>query len=362
MPLDIPRLRLRNQQLDQPHFRSISELVAHMGAVQAQEYWGGKLGTGLRVVGGTDEAVERTIAAREIVRTWPMRGTLHFVAAEDARWMLRLLTPRVVRGTATRRRQLELDDEILARARNLIVNALQGGNSVTRLELGRMLRENGIETRENRGGHIFGHLAQEGTIIFGPHEGKQATFALFEEWVPPAPVLEGDEAIVELTRRYFTSHGPATIADFCWWSGLTMREAKIGLEGAKDSLVEEGGNWMAPPKRARRAKTPTAHLLPPFDEYTVAYRDRSAIIDPTFTKLIASGGAFAPIVVIDGQVTGTWKRSSGADRLSITAMPFESFSPEDLAAVQDAAERQARFLGIPLDESSVGAPSDAARW
>jgi hypothetical protein len=335
-----------------------------MGAVQAQDYSGGKWGVGLRVREATEASVERAIAAREIVRTWPMRGTLHFVAAGDVRWMLRLLTPRVVRGSAARRRQLELDEKALAKARRVIVNALEGANAVTRLELARLLRDNGIETKENRGGHIFGHLAMEGTIIFGPHEGKQATFVLLEEWIPPAPVLKGDDAIIELTRRYFTSHGPATIADFCWWSGLTVREARLGLEGIKDSLVEEGDYWLAShiPRGSgsqpdRRKDSRIAHLLPPFDEYTVAYRDRSAVIDPAHANLASNGGIFAPIVVIRGRVTGTWKRKLGQIGLSITATPFESFSDSDLEAVIAAAERQARFLGVPLAEVTPGTPA-----
>jgi hypothetical protein len=361
MAIDIPRLRLRNQQLDRPRFRSATDLVSHMGAVQAQEYWGGKLGTGLRLPNGTDAAVEQAIAAREIVRTWPMRGTLHFVAADDARWMLRLLTPRVIRGVAARRRQLELDNAEFAKARKLIVGALEGRNVVTRLELGRLLRENGIETRENRGGHIMFQLAQEETIVFGPHQGKQPAFALFDDWLPPAPVLEGDEAIVELTKRYFTSHGPATIADLCWWSGLTVREVKIGLEGAKDSLIEEDGYWMAPPTPVRSSRSRGVHLLPPFDEYTVAYRDRSAVIDAAHARLASNGGIFAPIVVIDGQVLGTWRRTLTEDNLSITATPFESFSTDVVDALTKAAERQARFLGVPLAGFSVDSATAAAR-
>ena len=204
MAPDIRRLRLRNQQIERTRFRSTGELVAHMGAV-AQEYWGGKLGAGLRVAGGTDAGVERAVAAFEIVRSWPMRGTLHLVAAADLRWMLRLHATRrsrvrfAVQATRVGRKRID------ARSKSHC-ECIEGRQVVTRLELGRSLRENGIETRENRGGHIMAHLAQEGTIVFGPHQGKQATFVPSRR-VPPARMHEGEEAIVELTRRYFASHG-----------------------------------------------------------------------------------------------------------------------------------------------------------
>lgn len=195
-------------------------MVAFFGAVHAQDYRGALWGVGQRVAGATEADVERALAERSIVRTWPMRGTLHFVAPDDVRWMLRLLAPRAIARAAGRHRQLGLDAATFAQSRDRLTAVLAGGNQLTRDAIYAELDRSGISTAGQRGIHILAQLAMEGVICFGARRSKQQTFALLDEWVPSSRMLEGDEALAELAARYFASHGPATLADFAWWSGL----------------------------------------------------------------------------------------------------------------------------------------------
>ncbi len=228
----ITQLRLYNQRIACSQFTSPHEVVAWLGAMQAQDYTGAKWSIGLRLPGSSDAAIEQAIAARAIVRTWPMRGTLHFVETSDVRWMLELLTPRIVAGSARRMQQLELDEAIIARSKELFARALQGGKQLTRGDMFQLLEGAGISSAGQRGYHLLARAAQDGMICFGVPSGKQQTFALLEEWAPQAKRLGREEALAELARRYFTSQGPATLQDFMWWSGLTAADARFGVQAA----------------------------------------------------------------------------------------------------------------------------------
>lgn len=208
--LSIPDRRLHNQRIAGAGFKRPGEVVAWMGAVQAQDYLGALWALGLRMKTASEQVIEQAIADRTVVRTWPMRGTLHFVAPEDVRWMLALLTPRVIAGRRARYRQLELDQKAFDRSGDVLTRALEGGRQLTRGALFKTLNSAGIATSGQRGIHILARLAQDGLLCFAAREGKQQTFALLEEWVPPARMLDRDEALAELAGRYFTSHGPAT--------------------------------------------------------------------------------------------------------------------------------------------------------
>ena len=231
--------RLANQGIATASFAQPGDVVTWLGAMQAQDYGGALWSIGLRMAGVTEREIEQAIAERAIVRTWPMRGTLHFVAAKDVRWMLALLTPRVIAGSAGRYRQLELDETIVARSKEVFAQALQGGKQLTRDEMLHFLEQANIATAGQRGHHLLARSAQDGLICFGSRRGKQQTFALLDEWVPRTSPLACDEALAELTRRYFISHGPATMQDLMRWAGLTTAEAKIGLEAAGKELVQE---------------------------------------------------------------------------------------------------------------------------
>lgn len=359
---ELRQRRLRNQLITKTDFEEPSQVVRWFGAMQAQDYAAALWGVGLRTSVANEAAVERAIAGRSIVRTWPMRGTLHFVAPSDIRWMLQLLTPRVVRATAGRYRQLELNDKVFAASEKLIVRALEGGRQLTRTALYQVLGASRIATRENRGLHIIGHLAQHGVICFGPRAGKQHTIVLLHEWIPNARTLDRGAAIVELTRRYFTSHGPATVHDFAWWSGLTLAEIRVGLEGTASALerdtLDDRTYWFATQGLPRtRVKSPTAYLLPFYDEYTVGYRDRSAVLDPRHAKRVnAGGGVLSPIVVVGGQIVATWKRIIAGNSVSIQLAPFQRLAHSQRDAVERATMRYGKFLGLEARLAQSAAP------
>jgi len=339
---DLVRRRLARQQLVGPRLAGPAEVVRWFGAVQAQDYRGALWGVGLRTRGAGEAEVERAIAGRTVVRSWPMRRTLHLVAAGDLRWMLRHLASRMIRGMAGRYRQLGLGEAALARSRRLLERALAGGRQLTRPEIYQLLTSGGVSPAGQRGIHILSLLAMEGLICFGPHRGKQPTFVLLDEWLPPAPVLERESALAELARRYVTSHGPATAADLAWWAGIALGEARTAIHLA--GLAVEDGYACPEGPPARRAAA-TAHLLPPFDEYTVAYKDRAAIVDPALADAVR-GGIFAPVVVLDGRVAGTWRRQLTRGAVEVAVELAERPGAAHQRALAAAADRLGAFLGL----------------
>lgn len=349
---DIARLRLHNQLITRPVLENPGDVVRHLGAVQAQDYLASLWAIGLRLPKATEADIEQAITERQMVRTWPMRGTIHYVAPEDVRWMLGLLTPRVIARSAGRYRELELDQQVFARSREVLTQALQGGKALSRNAIYEALGRAGISTASSRGLHILGHLAQQGLICFGPRAGKQPTFVLLDEWVPKSRTLGREEALAELARRYFESHGPATLQDFMWWSGLTAAEAKAGLGAVEGELaqvrLEGSGYWFAQGPRAK-GTPPTAHLLPFFDEFLVAYKDRSAALEALYLRQVnAGGGLLNPTVVLEGRVVGTWKRTLKKNAVQVALSLFAPLGKAQIQAIEAAAERYRGFLGLPL--------------
>jgi hypothetical protein len=349
------RHRLHHQRLAATNFDDPADLVRWLGAVQAQDYLGSLWAIGLRTRAATEQVVERAIAERAIVRTWPMRGTLHFVAGEDARWMLELMTPRVVAATAARlERDYGLDEAAFGLSGEVIVRALEGGRCLTRDALYRTLENARISTAAGRGLHITWRMAHDGLICFGPREGKQQTFVLLEEWIPGARRLARDEALAELARRYFTSHGPATVHDFAWWSGLLLSDAADGLAMASGALVSmdlAGRKYWTAPSAPPGGASPRAFLLPAFDEYTVAYRDRAAVLEPAHARQAESMGILRPAIVVNGRVVGTWTRTLGKRSVAVNVSPFTRLGSRARRAVAAAARRYAAFLERRADAS-----------
>ncbi len=229
---DIGFHRLSNQHIAGEKFEKPEEVVKWMGALQAQDYGQSVWAIGLRTRSGTLADVERAIEDGTIIRTWPMRGTIHFVPPEDARWMLKLSAARMLAADGRRMAQLELTVDILVRCQDLFYHALSGGKRLSRPDLMTLLEDAGISTQHQRGYHILWYCAQNGVICLGPMQGKQQTFELLDEWSPGSRDLPREEALAELARRYFSSHGPATVHDFAWWAGLTVTDARLGLEAA----------------------------------------------------------------------------------------------------------------------------------
>jgi hypothetical protein len=351
---DIVHRRLHNQSIAPAALATPGEVVTRLGAVQAQDYLGALWAVGLRMKGATEQTIEQAISDRKIIRTWPMRGTLHFVAPEDVRWMLALLTPRIIARAARRHKQLELDAAIFARSEALFTKALQGGKQLTRAEMMDVLEQAGISTKGQRGYHILWWAAQSGLICFGPRQGKQDTFLLLDDWLPEGKTLSREEALAELAYRYFTGHGPATIQDFRWWSGLLAVDARAGLKMVEAQLAHEEFDgqiyWFSSSLSSIKAASPTAYLLPGFDEYLLGYRDRTAALDSAHATKVVPGanGMFKPIIVIDGRVVGTWKRTFKKDRVVIALQPFNALSEAEAQAVAPAAECYGVFVNLPV--------------
>jgi hypothetical protein len=317
-PATLLRHRLHNQRLAASPFDDPADLVRWMGAVQAQDYAGALWAIGLRTRNATERLIERAIANRAIVRTWPMRGTLHFTAAEDARWMLDLLAPRVVAASTARlEREYGLDQRTLARSREVVARA---------------------------------RLAHDGLICYGPREGKQQTLALLDEWIPGGKRPARDEALAELARRYFTSHGPATVNDFAWWSGLLLTDAADGLALATGHLVSFGladrTYWAAPSAPADDSSR-RAYLLPAFDEYTVAYRDRDMLGESAHGRPATGMDILRPAIVVRGRVKGSWTRTIAKHTVTVRLSPFTRLPAPARRAVSAAGRRYAAFLELP---------------
>lgn len=349
---DLAARRLRVQRLAGPPFPDARAAVAALGAVQAQDYLGSLWALGLRSRARVEADVERLIAERSIVRTWPMRGTLHLVAAADARWMLELLTPPVVVRAAARLRSIGLDDAVFRRSRKALEDRLRGGRRLTRSAAYDVLAAAGISTAGQRGIHILWRLAQERVLCFAGRDGKQQTFALFDEWLPEARSLPRDEALAEIAARYFRGHGPATLRDFAWWSGLPAAAAREALELARPRLAREvaAGRelWRSAAARPRGTAAARPRLLPAFDELLVGYKERSPVLDPSHAKRVP--GLLSPTILVDGRVVGTWTRSLGpGDAVIVRASWFERGGRRAHAdAFAAAAADYARFVGRRL--------------
>ena len=273
MTLDIHQQRLHNQFLSQTQLTQPGQVVSWLGAVQSQDYAGAKWALALRANGLTDAAIEQAFARGEILRTHVMRPTWHFVTPDDIRWMLDLTAPRIKTAMAHMDRQLGLDQSILKKSNTMLRKALQGNRQLTRSELAPILKKAGVPVDGYRMGQLMGHAELDQVICSGGRKGKQFTYALLDERSPQFKSLERDEALAELAKRYFRSHGPATLQDFVWWSGLTVNDTRAAIESVKSQLVcetvDDQSYWFVDVPSTSKPFT-GAHLLPNYDEYMVA--------------------------------------------------------------------------------------------
>ncbi|HEV2671706.1 MAG TPA: winged helix DNA-binding domain-containing protein [Gemmatimonadales bacterium] len=351
----IAQQRLANQRVTQHGQRDPAKLVAWLGAVQAQEFGPAKWGLGLRLSPGiSDATIQRAFDAGRILRTHVMRPTWHFVTPADIGWMVELTGASVHRRMATYDRQLGLDASIFRRAARLCERVLRDRNFLTREELGTHFAAAGVPGSGWALGHIALYIEAEGVICSGPRRGKQSTYALLAERAPTAVRLSREEALGELARRYFRSHGPATLRDFVWWSGLTTPDAKRGLEmiRARQLKVADKSYWTLHAASGRPRRQP-AHLLPVYDEYLVAYRDRRAVPHGPSMVRARSGGytRFQHALVIKGQVAGTWRGVATRAGVDVNLAPLRPLTTAETRAVRREVARYERFLGVPVSLS-----------
>jgi hypothetical protein len=351
--------RLRNHQLNRSEFRTAQEVVSWMVAVQSQDYPSAKWGLGLRGKGLTDEGVEQEFAAGAILRTHVMRPTWHFVTPADIRWMLALTGARVHKTCSAYYRKLELDDRTFTRSQKAMERALRGGNELTRAELKEVLSRAGIVSSGQRLAFLMMHAELDAVICSGARRGAQFTYALLDERAPQAKTLTRDEALAELTRRYFLSHGPATIRDYVWWSGLTVPDARSGIAMVGRALEQTTIGDRTCYRATSRARTvpapPSAHFLPNYDEYGIAYQDRDLVGS---TRRMAEPGApshddFAHLLLINGQLAGRWRRAVKNDSVLVRLFPYNRPTRIEQRTLATAAERYSTFMNLRV-KMSIG--------
>ena len=355
---EIARRRIRNSRLTGDRSTAPDDAVRWHLAMQAQEYGPAMWSIGQRSKGLREPDLDGALTDGTIVRTHLLRPTWHFVARDDIRWLLALSGPRVQRGNAGRYRQLGLDARTLARAEKVIAAALEGGNRLTRDELAAVLEQRKVDREGQRMPYFLMHCELEAVICSGGRTGKQQTYALFDERVPAGgPRFDRAEAVVELVRRYLTSHGPATVKDLSWWSGLTMTDIRAALGSLEDEVESDEVDgltfWSASSERRRRAPVARgAHLLQTYDELVVGYTEsrfhgdtsgelaREAWSDRTFPT-----GVF----LLDGRVGGHWRRTIEAKRVRVAMHTYAKLTAADAQTLESAATRLGRFVGLPVE-------------
>jgi hypothetical protein len=344
---DIANLRLVNQQIAGTKFTLPKEIVTWMGAMQAQDSAMVKWAVGVRLPNSTEKMIEAALDGGDVIRTHVLRPTWHIVAADDLRWMLALTAPQIKVGMKSRNKQLGLTDALLTKSRKVLEKTLRDGNHSTREELIAALNKANIDTDENRASHIFMMAELDGLICSGATKNGKQTFSLLDERVPATRILGRDEALAALAKRYFTSHGPATLEDFDWWSGLSIGDARRALDMVKSDLVSEmvdGKVYWFVETHVKSKKS--VFLLPAFDEFIISYKDRSATITFEDQKLaISNNGMFHPVILVDGESVGVWKRIFKKDEVIIQAEYFAQPKPALQKLIETAAVRYGAFLG-----------------
>ncbi len=332
-------LRLFSQQLSSTKCKTPQELVSWMGAMQAQDFNMAKWAIGIRLTRYTNHLVEAAFNRGEILRTHVLRPTWHFVSPENIRWMLPLTAQKIISSMKSRDRDLGLTEEFYAKSYSIIEKALEGKH-LTREELMVAFEKNRLPINTSQLYHLMMRAESNGMVCSGAMHGKKHTYALLDERVPPTKPLAKDEALAKLARIYFTGHSPATLQDFIWWSGLSATEAKQGLEAAKPDLISEKVNeqtyWGTDIFGKKLISSKSVYLLPAFDEYIIAYRDRKAVLDSeNHSKAISSNGIFRPTILYNGKVIGLWKKT--ASKNSPVALEFFSKVDKPVQKLVDQA-------------------------
>ena len=346
-PHEVALLRLVAQRIAGPPAPTPADAVRRLTAAQGQDLAGALLSIAVRTASGDRSDVEAALNTGDVVRSWPMRGTLHLVAAEDLGWLIDLLGPRALAGTPARRLQLGITDADIDKARVIAVDALSGGRRLPRTELLAALEDGGVEITGQRRSHLLWYLSQSNTLCLGPMEDGEQRFVLMDEWIRSPRALDPDEALAELAGRIFRGHGPAMVKDLARWAGLRVTEARAGLAAVRDGLARldvDGVEHFLDPATpdllaACRSQARGTFLLPGFDEFVLGYADRSAVLDPEFADRIVPGGngVFRPTVVHDGRIVGTWQWTGRGAKRTVTATPFRTFPAEAEAAIPDLA-------------------------
>lgn len=352
---EIITTRLYNQQISEPAFTTPEEVVYWMGAMQAQEYAMAKWAIALRANNLGEAAIEKAFNEGKILRTHLMRPTWHFVAPADIRWLLALTAPRVHAFNAYQYRKNGLNSAVFKKCNDIIIQQLEGGKFLTRTALNAAFVEAGIVTDGVGLSCLMMQAELDGIICSGPRQGKQFTYALIDERVPPFKPLTQEQALTELVKRYFTSRGPATVQDFVWWSGLTVREAAIGIANLPPHFIKtkiDGQEYIYAPVTGKEL-THLKHsfLMPDYDEYGIAYKNRDAILPPKDANTAQGVFAYNRMIIVNGAIVGSWQRTLKNKSINIEVVPVYSFNKEENEIIDQAIDRFKAFAGDTAEEN-----------
>lgn len=341
------RARLGNLLLGTHDHDDVASVAEWLGALQAQDLHSGLWSFGARLPGSTRASVEQAVAEGTVLRTWPMRGTIHFVPAADASWMLATTGRLALKGVQRRWEYLGLDEKTATRAAEVLQTALTNGRRLTRSAALAALTESGIDVSGQRGYHLIWYASQVGVTCLGPNEGNEQTIVRLADWSPHPVERDPDDALRELALRFVRSHGPVTAADFARWTGLGVRAARQAIF-ANDDAVAEVEVSGTPMWQGREPLEPYrgARVLPGFDEFILGYKDRTAMVAEEVQERLAPGGngVFRATIVYDGQVLGTWRRTPRRAADVITVEPFAPVSTRTRKALAHEFEQYGRFL------------------
>ncbi len=343
------RIRVTNQHIAGSGLKSVKDVVNWMGAMQAQDFIMCKWALGIRLPGSTDALVEEAINRGDVLRTHLMRPTWHLVSSDDIRWLLDLTAPHIKRVLTTRHRNLELTDKIIQKSNALLLKSLSGNNHLTREEIIALYIKEGISVSDNRASHLLLNAEIEGLVCSGIIKKKNPTYALLSERVPATKVVAREEALGRLASKYFSSHGPATVQDFAWWSGLPVTDARkaTNIAGKAISAVKTGTEtyWQSYTRSEISNNLHDVHLIPAYDEFLISYKDRKASMsEEHFTKAVSRNGIFYPVIVVDGVVAGLWRRTTKNGIIRLETQFFRRPGKPVADLTRTAAGRYGTFL------------------
>jgi hypothetical protein len=360
LPMDaenVVRRRMHTQHLWGPPLTAPEAVVRSLVAMQSQEFGPAKWAVGQRTANATNSDLDRAYATGAILRTHILRPTWHFVAASDLRWLMKLSGPRVKKLNAFMDRQLELDGELVSRTNALLAHAVEGGNYLTRRELAARLIDAGVPASGQRLAYIVMRAELDAVLCSGAPRGKQHTYALFDERVPPGANFDRDQALAELTERYFSSRGPATLRDFMRWSSLTMTDGRRGLELAASRVEQvhlDGRTyWFTPSSSSSRANPPSPRvdLIQIYDEYVMGYGESRDLIQfpGVGTGLFQGRVTYPHAILLDGRLIGHWRSVLTPRSVEIDTRLHRPLEAAETLAIADAVERYARFVEKPVN-------------
>ena len=306
-------IRLLNQQLVAPQFNDPAEVVAHLGAMQAQEYRLMRWAVAMRTKKPSAKAFKKAFDDGRIIRLHLMRGTWQMVSAEDYWPMLELCATKaasVIKGWMSSNK-ISIPDEELKRIREILAQTASDKRSVTKEDFVQALAEKDICMDDHRLSYHIRMAELSGTLCSGDLLPMKASYALTASKIKPKVKIDRDEALMRFTWKYFQSRQPATLEDFVWWSGLNISDCRKGIELLGNTLHIERWKgrdfYFTDDCRTRGFRKDKFLLIPPYDEYLIGYKSRDIVLPPEHRhRAHNNSGNFQPIIAHDGIVCGNW--------------------------------------------------------